>query len=562
MAEEKCAKFLSTQRRNLDILGLDLNATQRRYFLKNPLRLFFFQSCSVYWIYGLMNFSIYNIETFDVSSGSLSLFNQGILIIFKLFILLAKASKFLYLMKIMNQLAKKAKNEEYDEWISENRTAELIAKVYSYICWVAISICAAISLIYSFCMSYNADELKLKLPLNGRFPFDENLTSFAFNYVTCVINITAMASLTCGTDSLYFWFIYNISAHFRILRKKLEVMAQNLTTNVEYAMQEDLGVIVNYHLDIIHFIKLLNEIFGEILFAEVTLSCLQMCFATHALMNDVDISNVPFNIMVVLAIMAQLMIYCFGGEKIRDESMSLHHDIYLLFPWHKMSPQERRLMLLPLLCAQGEASLIGLIFQVDRNLLVFFRATESSTARGKMCKFHNRLFIFAVYCFLVVVKGKPFEPNLKGSNDHFNELLALSLLTPKDDYDLHYDQRQKGNENYRLKLDGFFLALPQEDDSSLLLLTEDLLENLDEDLSFDKQKFPTNFTRSNGSTSDLNLNTRSVSKPEVVFVEMPGRKMENEARNNLESIDNDEDVTRPKSYLYRFLNILKRNRKI
>ncbi|KAL9874326.1 uncharacterized protein LOC119641072 [Glossina fuscipes] len=178
-----------------------------------------------------------------------------------------------------------------------------------------------------------------------------------------------------------------------------------------------------------------------------------------------------------------------------------------------------------------------------------------------MCKFHNHLFVFAVYCFLVVVASKPFEPNLKGPNDHLNELLALSLLTPKDDYDLHYDQRQKGNENYRLKLDGFFLALPQEDDSSLLLLTEELLENLDEDISFDKQRFPMS-TRTNGSITGLNLNTRSVSKPEVVFVEMPGKKMQNKARNNIDPLGNDEDVTRPKSYLYRFLNMLKRNRKV
>lgn len=128
-----------------------------------------------------------------------------------------------------------------------------------------------------------------------------------------------MASLTVGLESLYIWFIYNISAHFRILRKKLEVMAVNLKTNLQYSIQDDLGAIVVYHLEVIRFIKSMNEIFGEILWAEVTMSCLQMCFATHALMSDVDVSNAPFNIVVVFAVMIQLAIYCFGGEKIREE---------------------------------------------------------------------------------------------------------------------------------------------------------------------------------------------------------------------------------------------------
>ncbi|KAL9875436.1 odorant receptor 45a-like [Glossina fuscipes fuscipes] len=378
MADKICAKFLSIQQRNLAVLGFNLKAAQRQYLVEKPLKLLFVLSCNIYWTYGLINFAIYNIENFDEITGSLSVFNQDILLFFKMFIFFAKGSKFLNLINRMNKLADKAKNQEYDEWMSENRLAELIAKVYSYTCRAAVTFSATVSLIYSFYETYTSAELKLKLPLKARFSLDGKLSYFAFNYITCVIHLNTMASLTVGLDSLYFWFIYNISAHFRILRKKLEIMAVNLRTNPQYSIEDDLGTIIVYHLDIIGFIKSLNEIFGEILWAEVTMSCLQMCFATHALMSEVDVSNAPFNIVVVFAVMIQLVIYCFGGEKIREESISLCSDVYLLFPWHKMSMQQKRLMLLPLLRSQKDAYLKGLFFQIDRNLFVFILKTAFS----------------------------------------------------------------------------------------------------------------------------------------------------------------------------------------
>lgn len=96
-----------------------------------------------------------------------------------------------------------------------------------------------------------------------------------------------------------------------------------------------------------------------------------------------------------------------------------------------------------------------------------------------MCKFNNRLFIFALSCLLglnwVVVWAKPISDSTAYNNGEIvGTLMALSdLINPQE---VHYDQRQKGDENYRVKLDGFFIGLPQED-TSLLLLAEDLFES-------------------------------------------------------------------------------------
>lgn len=104
----------------------------------------------------------------------------------------------------------------------------------------------------------------------------------------------------------------------------------------------------------------------------------------------------------------------------------------------------------------------------------------------------------------------------------------LDLLTPKEDYNLHYDQRQTGSENYRLHLDGFFIAAPHDLD------TDNLIEQLG---------------ASNLVFTDMYKNSKNVDsiqavsvKPEVVVVGVPSLAIKSEtveanARNNVK-LDN------------------------
>lgn len=95
-----------------------------------------------------------------------------------------------------------------------------------------------------------------------------------------------------------------------------------------------------------------------------------------------------------------------------------------------------------------------------------------------MCKFNNRLFVFTIHCLLglVGVWAKPLHDFQRNNADDLGTLVALSALM--NSQDVHYDQRQKGEENYRIKLDGFFIGLPQEESTALLLLSDDVFENL------------------------------------------------------------------------------------
>ena len=143
---------------------------------------------------------------------------------------------------------------------------------------------------------------------------------FSINYILSLVYVYALLNMTVGIDTLYGWYIFNISAHFRILRCKVANVALKIDTLDGYNdFTKDISAMITYHNKVLEFAKDFNDIFSGILWAEVMLSCLQMCFVMYTLNNDADFSNMPFNFMVLVAISMQLIIYCFGGEKIKSE---------------------------------------------------------------------------------------------------------------------------------------------------------------------------------------------------------------------------------------------------
>ncbi|XP_037820008.1 uncharacterized protein LOC119609344 isoform X2 [Lucilia sericata] len=188
-----------------------------------------------------------------------------------------------------------------------------------------------------------------------------------------------------------------------------------------------------------------------------------------------------------------------------------------------------------------------------------------------MCKFTNRLFVFALSCLLslqmVCVWAKPIHSSSRDDAEDLGTLIALSTLM--NSQDVHYDQRQKGDENYRIKLDGFFIGLPQEDSSTLLLLTDDLFESI----ALGKNKpaakgAPTSSAASSSlassaaadsspaaSENNLNLSSNNALNPSNNLPEIPAPKKYLEARHGLNS------GSRTKSYIAQFLKLLKRVRK-
>lgn len=92
-----------------------------------------------------------------------------------------------------------------------------------------------------------------------------------------------------------------------------------------------------------------------------------------------------------------------------------------------------------------------------------------------MCKFTNRLFVFTLLA-LVTLMAPVYAAAMRAQHKSAADPKFLDLLSNEDNnnYNLHYDQRQKGEENLHVRMNGFFIEMPDDEDKD----TADELQEL------------------------------------------------------------------------------------
>uniref|UniRef100_A0A1I8PBH8 Odorant receptor n=1 Tax=Stomoxys calcitrans TaxID=35570 RepID=A0A1I8PBH8_STOCA len=381
LAEEKQnLEFLKIQRYAMGILGLDLGVTSRKQLIKSPGTLAFFTFSIVLFQYGFFNYAKDSITDIDTITSSLSMFNQGGLLLFKGSMLIHYGGKMLNLIWNLNSLAKEANAEEYEKWLSENRRAELLAKSYFCACLTSVVCCALLPWLFVIYEYFKGVEPHLELPFAVKFPYDDGgwIASLVI-YILTLSLLRALSNTSIGIDTLFGWYIFAISGHFHILRDKIQKAAMKIDLYDNHLdFQQDIAAFVTYHNHVAIFVEDLNELYGAISWAEITLSCLQMCFLLYSLGNDPNLASIPFHFLATAAIIIQLMIYCFGGEKLKYENDLLCKEIYMVMPWEKMHLSEKKLILIALVRTQKETILKGLFYHLNQSLLVFIFKTAFS----------------------------------------------------------------------------------------------------------------------------------------------------------------------------------------
>lgn len=165
------------------VLGLDIGVTRRSALLKSGWTFLFNILCTVFMEYGFANFVINSITDIDAITSSLSMFNQGILLTFKVLVMVFKGDEMLKLIWDMNRLARggkfgglgrekfkillfrfSANAKEWEIWISENRMGKWIALGYYYCCYIAATIMAVMPWLFMLYEYVQGRGVHLRLP--------------------------------------------------------------------------------------------------------------------------------------------------------------------------------------------------------------------------------------------------------------------------------------------------------------------------------------------------------------------------------------------------------------
>lgn len=181
----------------------------------------------------------------------------------------------------------------------------------------------------------------------------------------------------------------------------------------------------------------------------------------------------------------------------------------------------------------------------------------------KMCKFNQFLALFVVCCAQLIQISVTSPLGTLLFDDYVDEQID-------GDYDLHYDERQNGTENYRLNINGVVIAVPGASSSAMssigLLATNYLVELAEaaaaheesndqgvDDVETDDNPYDFEIPTGSQENDDKNENVEPVVIISADSIVKPPKPAENESavqdlkpENNVDAVTEKESATNKK----------------
>ncbi|KAM7343485.1 odorant receptor 45a-like isoform 2-T2 [Cochliomyia hominivorax] len=318
----------------------------------------------------------------NLLTDALSPLWQASLALIKSFYFVWNKDKIVSLVRKIWKMNLKANDEELKILIEENGRDTKFSKFY-YICVFATGIMSLISPLLIAIFYYLKGQSfrdNLELPVKAAYFFNTKThIGYAFAYVWNIIAVHAVMNGNLTIDSLFSWFMHNVAAQFRILNLNFKFDANRVCHDSdEDKVRKQIIFRIKHHRRIIELSQNFNDVYMIIVFIKSTISFIQIAILAYQFARGRELSAQLYHFFFLISVSLQLILYCYGGQRINDESISVAVAIYDSFKWHDLSVKSKKLLLLPIMRAQNPCLLTGVFFVADLSLFVWVFKTAGS----------------------------------------------------------------------------------------------------------------------------------------------------------------------------------------
>ncbi|XP_046809415.1 odorant receptor 45a-like [Lucilia cuprina] len=322
------------------------------------------------------------ITDLDLVTDALSPIWQASLSIMKLMYFIWNKEKIIKLVRRIWMWNVKASAEELKILYEENRRDTKFSTVY----YIVVFTTGVLALVSPFVIAffYHVKGLgfreNLGPPLKAAyFPDTTSHLGYAIAYIWNVSGIYFVINGNLAIDSLYSWFMHNVVAQFRILKLHFKTDAHTVRhQGDEEEFRELIVGRIKHHRRVIILAENFNDVYQIIVFIKFTISFIQIAFLAYQFARGRELSAQLFHLFFLISVSLQLILYCNGGQRIKDESTLVAVFIYDYFKWHDLSIKTKKLLLLPLMRAQKPCIVTGVFFQADLSLFLWVFKTAGS----------------------------------------------------------------------------------------------------------------------------------------------------------------------------------------
>nr|XP_034180495.1 odorant receptor 85b-like [Osmia lignaria] len=174
----------------------------------------------------------------------------------------------------------------------------------------------------------------------------------------------------CGLDCTCMTAILHLSGQFRLISTwfinigiKMNCRQLDYSHNSPSNLATELIKCIRHHQRLINVVNEVNDLLTPIIFVQLLTSGVEICLSGFVVIsNDAGNDLIKF-ISYLLSMSIQLLLFCWPGEILIQESQEIGCALYLNVPWYKLPPICRRQLSLVILRSQKYCTISALTFQ-------------------------------------------------------------------------------------------------------------------------------------------------------------------------------------------------------
>ena len=146
---------------------------------------------------------------------------------------------------------------------------------------------------------------------------------FFVNFISCYY----VCDVSLAIDTLFTWFARNILAQYQILIKRFQQTAaickehnHSATGSISEKFFTSFITSVQHHRQTLALAERLNQVYGEIIFIKFIIVCTEICSLVFIVSRpNYSIFDAVYKVLFLTAVTLQLSLYCYNGQRIKDE---------------------------------------------------------------------------------------------------------------------------------------------------------------------------------------------------------------------------------------------------
>ncbi|XP_003706293.2 odorant receptor 10-like [Megachile rotundata] len=192
---------------------------------------------------------------------------------------------------------------------------------------------------------------------------------FEIIYAGQIMASFACCCAVCGMDGMLLTTILHLSGQFRLITTWLTNIGIEMNYTTIDLSKRPVKIVaglmkcIRHHQRLIKTVKDVNIFITPIVFVHLLTSGMQICLTGFAVLSNNVGANVFKFISYLGAVMIQLVMLCWPGEILIQESQKVAYAAYLNVPWYQLPLCYRRHLLFVIMKAQESCCIKALTFE-------------------------------------------------------------------------------------------------------------------------------------------------------------------------------------------------------